>query len=206
MKWFFNWVKNSKEWMEKFADKPNAMIWLFILSFAESSFFPIPPDVLLIAIAVSFPKKALKAALWCTAGSVLGGIAGYYIGYYFMDVVGMPILEFYGKPDAMNVFAAKYKEYGQGMLLISAFTPIPFKLFTITSGATNFLDPETMKLGVFIITSAVGRAARFFLVAGILRIWGPRMKPWIDKNLELLTIAFTILLVGGFVVYKFLLH
>lgn len=203
---FFSWAKKLKLWMESFADKPNAMYWLFLISFAESSFFPIPPDVLLIAIAVSFPKKALQAAIWCTLGSVLGGIAGYYLGYYFMPTIGMPILEFYGKPEAMQIFAAKYDEYGQMFLLTAAFTPIPFKLFTLTSGAANFADPEVMKIGVFTITSAVGRAARFFLVAGILRIFGPSIKPWIDKNFEKLTIAFTILLIGGFVVYKYLLH
>jgi membrane protein YqaA with SNARE-associated domain len=203
---FFIWIKNLKIWMESFADKPNAMLWLFLLSFAESSFFPIPPDVLLIAIAVSFPKKALKAAFWCTLGSVFGGIAGYYLGYYFMPTIGMPILEFYGKPEAMQIFAEKYDEYGQMLLLTAAFTPIPFKLFTLTSGATNFANPEVMQIGVFTLTSAVGRAARFFLVAGILRIFGPTIKPWIDRNFEKLTIIFTILLIGGFVAYKYLLH
>ncbi|MDC1069050.1 VTT domain-containing protein [Candidatus Kapabacteria bacterium] len=206
MKILFEWARNLKLWMESFADKPNAMYWLFLLSFAESSFFPIPPDILLIAIAVTFPKKALQAAFWCTLGSVLGGIAGYYLGYYFMPTLGMPILEFYGKPEAMEIFASKYDEYGQGMLLLAAFTPIPFKLFTLASGATNYANPEVMQIGVFTITSAIGRAARFFLVAGIIRIWGPPMKPWIDKNFEKLTIAFTLLLIGGFVIYKYLLH
>lgn len=206
MKKLFAWAHRLKLWMESFADKPNSMIWLFFLSFAESSFFPIPPDVLLIAIAVSFPKKALKAAFWCTLGSVFGGIAGYYIGYYFMPTIGMPILEFYGKPEAMQIFAEKYDEWGQGLLLTAAFTPIPFKLFTLASGATNYANPEVMQIGVFTITSAIGRAGRFFLVAGILRIWGPRMKPWIDKHFEKLTLIFGILLIGGFVIYKYLLH
>lgn len=192
------WLRHSKVWMEKFADKPHSMWWLFILSFAESSFFPIPPDILLIAIAVSNPKKALPAALWCSLGSVLGGIFGYAIGYYFMDQIGNPIVEFYGKQDAMANFLKLYKEYGVAFLASAAFTPIPYKISTIVSGAAN------MDLLTFIGVSSIGRAARFFLVGGLIYIYGPQIKNFIEKYFDKLSLIFLVLLVGGFVAIKFL--
>jgi membrane protein YqaA with SNARE-associated domain len=192
-------MRRLKDWMEEFAEKPNAMWWLFILSFAESSFFPIPPDVLLIAIAISNPKKAFPAAIWCTAGSVLGGIFGYGIGYYFMDMIGNPIIAFYGKEDAMASFLALYREWGVMFLAGAAFTPIPYKIATISSGAAD------MNLLTFISVSALGRAGRFFLVGGLIYSFGPKIKESIDKYFDKLSIIFLILLIAGFVAIKFLL-
>lgn len=192
-------LRRLTDWMESFADKPHAMSALFILSFMESSFFPIPPDVLLIAIAISNPKKALRAAFWCSLGSVLGGIFGYYIGAVLMDSIGNPILEFYGKEDAMADFITLYKEYGVLFLAGAAFSPIPYKVATITSGAAN------MDLLTFIGVSSVGRAARFFLVAFLLYKFGAPIKAFIDKYFDLISIGFLVLLVGGFVAIKFLL-
>ncbi len=192
-------MRSLKDWMEEFAQKPHAMWWLFILSFAESSFFPIPPDVLLIAIAISNPKKAFQAALWCTAGSVLGGVFGYGIGYFFMDIIGNPIVAFYGKEDAMASFLVLYQEWGIMFLAGAAFSPIPYKIATIVSGAAE------MSLWTFISVSSLGRAGRFFLVAGLIYVSGPKIKENIDKYFDKLSIAFLILLIGGFVAIKFLL-
>ncbi len=194
-----DWLRSLKEWMEKFAEKPHSLWWLFILSFAESSFFPIPPDVLLIAIAVSNPKKAIPAAIYCTLGSVLGGLFGYAIGFYFMEAIGNPIVDFYGKQDAMEKFLIMYKEYGALFLAGAAFTPIPYKISTIVSGAAS------MDLIEFILISSIGRAARFFLVGGMIYIYGPQIKNFIEKYFDKLSIIFLILLVGGFIAVKFVI-
>ena len=186
-------------WMESFADKPHAMSALFILSFAESSFFPIPPDVLLIAIAISNPKRAFRAAFWCSLGSVLGGVFGYYIGAVLMDTIGDPILQFYGKENAMADFIELYKEWGTLFLAGAAFSPIPYKVATITSGAAN------MDLFTFITVSSIGRAARFFLVAGLLYKFGKPIKAFIEKYFDIISVAFLVLLVGGFIAIKYLL-
>lgn len=193
------WLRHSKEWMEKFAEKPHSMWWLFFLSMAESSFFPIPPDILLIAIAVSNPKKALPAALWCTLGSIIGGVIGYGIGFYFMDQIGNPIVDFYGKQEAMANFLKLYEEYGVAFLASAAFTPIPYKISTIVSGAAN------MDLMTFIGVSSLGRAGRFFLVGGLIYIFGPQIKSFIEKYFDKLSLIFLVLLVGGFVAIKFVL-
>ena len=192
-------LRRLTNWMESFADKPHAMSALFILSFMESSFFPLPPDILLIAIAISSPKKALRAAFWCSLGSVLGGVFGYYIGAVLMDSIGNPILQFYGKEDAMADFIVLYKEYGVLFLAGAAFSPIPYKVATITSGAAN------MDLFTFITVSSVGRAARFFLVAILLFKYGAPIKAFIEKYFDLISIGFLVLLIGGFVAVKFLL-
>lgn len=184
--------------MESFADKPYAMASLFILAFAESSFFPIPPDVLLIAIAVASPKVSFKAALWCSIGSVFGGVLGYYIGWGLMETVGNSIVQFYNGQDAWAIFIKKYEEYGGWFLAIAAFTPIPYKISTIASGAAN------MNLFTFIIISSIGRAARFFLVGGLIYFVGPKVKVYIDKYFDKLSIAFVILLIGGFVLAKYI--
>ena len=196
---FTAWLRRMTDWMESFADKPHAMLALFVLSFMESSFFPIPPDVLLIAIAISNPKRAFKAALWCSVGSVLGGIFGYYIGAVLMDSIGNPILQFYGKEDAMADFVKLYEEWGTLFLAGAAFSPIPYKVATIASGAAN------MDLTTFITVSSIGRAARFFLVAGLLFKYGAPIKAFIEKYFDIISIAFLILLVGGFVAVKYML-
>ncbi len=193
------WLRHSKQWMENFANKPNSMWWLFFLSMIESSFFPIPPDILLIAIAVLNPKKALTAALWCSAGSVIGAIVGYGIGYFLMDVVGGPIIAFYGAESAMEQFLKMYDIYGVSFLAMAAFTPVPFKVATIVSGAAH------MNLYTFILVSAIGRSARFFIVAGLIYKFGPQIKDFIEKYFDKLSLAFLVLLIGGFVAVKFLM-
>ena len=191
-------LKKLYEWVLKWADTPYGGWALFILAFSESSFFPIPPDILLIALAVGKPKKALKFALICSVGSVLGGIAGYLIGWQFMAVVGHKIIAFYGLTEKVATIASLYNQYNAWAVGIAGFTPIPYKVFTITAGAfrINFL--------IFLLASTVSRSARFFLVGGLIYVFGPRIQIFIDKYFNLLAIAFTVLLVASFFLIKVL--
>ncbi len=191
-------LKKLYEWVLKWADTPYGGWALFILAFSESSFFPIPPDILLIALAVGKPKKALKFALICSIGSVLGGIAGYLIGWQFMAVVGHKIIAFYGLTEKVATIASLYNQYNAWAVGIAGFTPIPYKVFTITAGAfrINFL--------IFLLASTVSRSARFFLVGGLIFIFGPRIQVFIDKYFNLLAIVFTVLLVASFFLIKVL--
>jgi membrane protein YqaA with SNARE-associated domain len=185
--------------MESFADKPFAMTSLFLLAFAESSFFPIPPDILLIAIAVLYPKKSFYAALWCSIGSVFGGVLGYFIGWGLLETVGKTIIELYQAQNAWNEFLRYYNEYGEIFLAVAAFSPIPYKVATISAGATQ------MNIITFILISSIGRAGRFFLVAAIIYFFGPSVRIYIDKYFDKLSIAFVILLVAGFLIIKYLI-
>lgn len=189
-------LKNLYKWVLKWADTPYGAWALFILAFSESSFFPIPPDVLLIALAVGKPKKALKFAVICSVGSVLGGILGYLIGWQFMAVVGHKIIAFYGLTEKVATIASLYNQYNAWAVGIAGFTPIPYKVFTITAGAfrINFL--------IFLLASTVSRSARFFLVGGLIFMFGPRIQVFIDKYFNLLAIAFTVLLVASFFLIK----
>ena len=194
------WLYKAKEWTESFADKPHAFFALFLIAFAESSFFPIPPDVLLIAIAVTVPKKSFKAAAWCSIGSVLGGILGYYIGYYLLETVGYTIIDVLGIQDKWASAVTTFQgDVGMWTLLGAAFSPIPYKLATIAAGATH------MDLTYFIIISSLGRAARFFIVGSLFYFMGAKAKEYIDKYFERFTILFVILLIGGFIGFKYLL-
>jgi membrane protein YqaA with SNARE-associated domain len=191
--------KRLYKWVLKWADTPYGSWALFILAFSESSFFPIPPDVLLIALAVGNPQKALKFALICSVGSILGGIVGYLIGWQFMAVVGHKIVAFYGLTDKVAYIASLYNQYDAWAVGIAGFTPIPYKVFTITAGAfrINFL--------IFLLASAVSRSARFFLVGGLIYKFGPTIQVFIDKYFNILAVAFTVLLVGSFFLIKVLL-
>ena len=190
--------KNLYKWVLTWADTPYGGWALFILAFSESSFFPIPPDVLLIALAVGKPKKALKFALICSIGSVLGGILGYLIGWQFMAVVGHKIIAFYGLTEKVATIASLYNQYNAWAVGIAGFTPIPYKVFTITAGAfrIHFL--------IFLMASMVSRSARFFLVGLLIFIYGPRIQTFIDRYFNLLAIAFTVLLVASFFLIKLL--
>jgi membrane protein YqaA with SNARE-associated domain len=183
-------------WVLHWAETPYGTWALFLLAFCESSFFPIPPDVLLIALAVSIPKKSFKYALVCTAGSLMGGCLGYLIGWQFMVSVGEKIIQFYGLTHKMQYIKDIYMQYDAWAIGIAGFTPIPYKVFTISAGAFD------INFKVFIIASAVSRAARFFLVGGLIYIFGPKIKAFIDKYLNVLAIAFVVLLVAGFALIK----
>jgi membrane protein YqaA with SNARE-associated domain len=187
-------------WVIYWAETPYGTWALFLLAFCESSFFPIPPDVLLIALAVAVPKKSLKYALVCSAGSVLGGCFGYLIGWHFMASIGSPIVAFYGLGAKVEYIGALYKKYDAWAVGIAGFTPIPYKVFTIAAGVFK------INFSVFVLTSLVSRSARFFIVGGLIYLFGAKIQGFIDKYFNILAVAFTVLLVLGFVVIKYLLH
>jgi membrane protein YqaA with SNARE-associated domain len=189
-------IKKLYDWVLHWAETRYAIPALFLLAFSESSFFPIPPDVLLITLAISIPKKSFKYALICAVGSVLGGILGYGIGLHGYETVGRPIVEFYHGQDIMNAIKLKYDQHGFLGILIAAITPIPYKVFTIASGVFKF------DFWLFMIASILGRSARFFVVAGLIWKFGPSIREFIDKYFNLLSYAFIILLIGGFILIK----
>ncbi len=189
-----------KEWVESFAHKPSAGIALFIFSFIESSFFPIPPDALLIILAISYPRRSFYYAMICTIGSVMGAYLGYLIGYLFYDTIGIKIIQFYGVENQINYVLNKYQENGFIAIVTAGFTPIPYKVFTILAGFNKTIDLVTLT-----VASLIGRAGRFFLVAGLIYFIGPDVKSFIDKYLDKLTLAFMLLLIVGFIVLKYLI-
>ena len=191
-------MRGLKAWVEGFAEKPGAGWALFVIAFAESSFFPIPPDVLLIALAMSVPAKSFRYALVCSLGSVLGGMFGYLIGLEFYDLVGRKIIEFYSLQEQYAAVKILYDQNAFLAIAIAGFTPIPYKVFTIAAGAFQ------VSFATLVYASTVSRPARFYLVAALFFFFGARIKPLIDKYFEALTLAFVILLVAGFVVVKYL--
>lgn len=190
-------VRRLYDWTLSWADRPGGPAALFGVSFAESSFFPIPPDVLLMALALGRPKRALWFALICTTGSILGAIAGYWIGLVLFEQVGRPVLEFYGAMDKYYTVGELYRQNLVVALGTAAFTPIPFKVFTIAAGSFE------IPLLPFVVISAVGRAGRFFAVATLIRFFGPPIKAFIDRYFNLLSFVFVALLVGGFIVVRY---
>lgn len=193
-------IKKMKVWVEGFAEHPQAGLILFLLAFMESSFFPIPPDVLLIALAATIPTKSFKYALYCTLGSFFGGLAGYAMGHYAWEVLSPLFFNYIPgfHEDKWLQVKELYDENAVIALLTAAFTPIPFKIFTVSSGV--FETPLT----TFATFSLIGRAARFFLVASLFYFFGKQIKSFIDKYFEILTIGFTVLLILGFISMKWL--
>jgi len=194
------WLKRLYHWVLHWADTPYGVAALFLLAFAESSFFPIPPDVLLIALALAKPRKSLWFAAVCSAGSVLGGMAGYAIGYFFRTTVGDPIIRFYHLEEAFRRVEQLYRDNAFAAVFTAAFTPIPYKVFTIAGGICAIGFWQDLVLG-----SLIGRSARFFLVALLFFFFGPPIKRLIDRYFEWLTLLFAVLLIGGFAAIK-LLH
>ena len=190
-------IKKLYDWVLHWAETPYAVPALFLLSFSESSFFPVPPDVLLIALAISIPQKSFKYAAICSVASVLGGILGYYIGVYGYEAVGKPIVDFYHGQETMDKVNMWYEQYGFWGILTAAITPIPYKVFTIASGVFKF------DFLSFLSASIIGRSFRFFVVAGLIWKFGPVIKKFIDKYFNLLSFAFIVLLVGGFILIKY---
>jgi membrane protein YqaA with SNARE-associated domain len=190
-------LKKLYDWVLHWAYTPYAVPALFLLAFTESSFFPIPPDVLLISLALAVPKKSFLYAAICTAGSVFGGMFGYLIGLELIETVGFPILNFYGVMDKYEYIRTLYVQYDAWAVGIAGFTPIPYKVFTIAAGAFKIDFP------VFVLASTVGRAGRFFLVALLIYHFGPSIKGFIDRYFNVLTIAFLVLLVLGFILIKY---
>jgi membrane protein YqaA with SNARE-associated domain len=180
------------------AASPRAEWWLAIIAFAESSFFPVPPDALLIPMALARPRDAWRFAAICTVASVAGGALGYLIGYAVFDQFAKPVLDFYGYGDRFAAFQALYAQYGLWVILIKGLTPIPYKIVTIASGAAKF------DFLVFMAASLVTRGARFFLLAALLRAFGAPVREFIERRLTLVTSAVAAGILGGFLLLRFL--
>jgi len=191
-------MKKLYDWVLSWAHTPYGIWALFILAFSESSFFPIPPDVLLIALCVSIPKRSFYFALVCSAGSVLGGLLGYLIGYSFMSTVGMPIIEFYDLTSQFQRLQTVYTDYDAWAIAIAGFTPIPYKVFTITAGAFH------INLFVFTVASLLSRSARFFIISALIYFFGEKIQEFIEKYFNFLSIVFVVALIGGFILMKFI--
>ena len=170
--------------------------WLALVSFAESSVFPIPPDVLLVPMVLARPERAWRLALICTASSVVGGLLGYFIGYALYDQVAAPLIRFYHYEAAAQNFIDRFNEWGLWVILIKGLTPIPYKIVTITSGLTHF------NLALFVVASAVTRGLRFFVVAALLKRYGRPVQQWIEQRLTLVTSLVALSILGGFLVLR----
>jgi membrane protein YqaA with SNARE-associated domain len=191
-------TKRAYDWMLRIARHEKAGPALFGISFLESSVFPIPPDVMLIPMILARPDRAWLYAAICTAGSVLGGMAGYANGYYLYETLGQWVISTYGLAQQFEAYRAAYNEWGLWIILIKGATPIPYKIVTIASGAAAF------NFWVFLAASLVTRGVRFFLVAALLFWFGAPIRDFIERRLTLVTTGFVVLVVGGFVAVKYL--
>lgn len=191
-------MRRLYDWIMGLATSDRAPSALFWVSFVESSFFPIPPDVMLIPMIIAQRLKAWWYATIATIGSVIGGAFGYAIGFFAFESIGKPILEFYGKAEGFAEFTQWFNEWGVWILIAKGWTPFPYKVLTITAGVTHMPFLE------FMLASVVARAMRFYLVAGLLYFFGEPIRDFIEKQLTLVTTVFVVLLVGGFVAVKYL--
>ena len=192
------WIRKVYDWTLAWAESAYASVALFFFAFIEASFFIIPPDLLLMALCAGKPKKSFWFATICALGSLVGGAIGYVIGLFLMDTAGVLILDTLHLHEAFKVVQVKYDENAALAIFAAAFTPIPYKVFTIAAGAFG------ISFTIFILASAVGRSARFFLVAAAIYWWGPSVKAQIDKHFNLFTILFTIALFAGFATLRML--
>lgn len=186
------------DYIMSLAQHPRAAWALAAISFIESSVFPIPPDVMLIPMVIAKKAKAWAYAAICTVSSVIGGMAGYAIGFYLFDALGKPLLDFYGYGEKFTDFASQYNDYGAWIVFIAGITPFPYKVITIASGVTQ------LNILIFMISSVLARGLRFYIVAALLYWFGPPIRDFIERRLGLVTLIFVILLIGGFVVIKYL--
>jgi membrane protein YqaA with SNARE-associated domain len=192
-------LRRLYDWVMSLAKGRHAPWALGTISFAESSFFPIPPDVMLIPMVIANRKAWWRLALICTVTSVIGALLGYAIGALLFETIGKPILDFYHAQHSFERLAEWYHQWGAFGVLIGAVTPVPYKVLTIFSGSVGFSLP------MFILVSIIGRGLRFFLVAGLLYFFGEPIRTFIEKRLGLMFLLFCVLLIGGFIAVKFLL-
>ena len=195
-----NIVRRLYDWVLHWADTKYGTPALATLSFAESSFFPVPPDVLLIALDMGKPKKSFYYALICSIASVLGGILGYYIGHGLWELLSAFFFTYIPgfTPEIFEKVQGMYNEYGFAAVLIAGFTPIPYKVFTIASGVFGMTFP------LFVLASVISRSARFFIVSAMIYFFGEPIKKFIDKYFNLLSAAFVVLIILGFIGIKYL--
>jgi membrane protein YqaA with SNARE-associated domain len=192
-------LRRLYDWTMGLASRPNALLALGAVSFAESSFFPIPPDAMIVPMVLARPDRAWRIALVATIASVLGGILGYAIGYYLFETLGQSLIQFYGYQDKFEAFKQAYNQWGLWIILIKGLTPIPYKLVTIASGAAAFDFP------VFLLASIVTRGLRFFIVAALLRRFGEPIRDFVERRLTLVATAFLLILVGGFLIVRYVI-
>ena len=192
-------LRRLYDWTMGLAGHRHATPALAAVSFVESSVFPIPPDIVLIPMVLADRAKAFRIALICTIASVLGGMLGYAIGVFLFEEIGRPMLEFYGYGPKVAEFQGKYNDWGAWAVFIAGVTPFPYKVITILSGVTS------LDLLVFVVASVAARGLRFFIVAALLWKFGEPIRDFIEKYLGLLFVAFCVLLIGGFVLVKFLI-
>ena len=181
------------------ARSPNAERALFAVSFAESSFFPLPPDLMLGPMAAAAPERWVRYALTCTVASVLGGLLGYAIGMFLFDSVGAWLVDLYGYQDKMEALRRQYAEYGAWIILIKGATPIPYKLITIASGIFHY------PFAMFVLLSVITRAARFYILAVLIYLFGEPIRNFVEKRLEWVMMGVAIAVVAGFVIAHYLL-
>ena len=184
-------------WMMRMATHEKAPHALFAVAFVESSVFPIPPDVMLIPMILADRARAWVYATICLIGSVLGGVAGYAIGYYLFEYIGEPILNLYGHTQKYEQTRVLFDAWGPWILIAKGWTPFPYKVLTIAAGVFK------MAIVPFVLASVIARAMRFYLVAGLLFWFGEPIRDFIERRLSLITTAFVVLLVGGFVAARF---
>jgi Predicted membrane protein len=191
-------IRSLYDWTISLGQTRYALWALAIVAFLESSVFPIPPDVLMIPMILAAPHRAFIIAGLCTAASVLGGLAGYWIGFAAYDEIGRPILESLGKSDSMEAFNERFNDFGFWPVLVAGVTPFPYKVITIMSGWTG------LPLATFVVTSIIARGLRFFLVATLLWYYGEPIRAFIERRLGLVFVAFVLLLAAGFAVVAYL--
>ncbi|MFW2543971.1 YqaA family protein [Primorskyibacter sp. 2E107] len=191
-------LRGLYDWTMAKAEHPKALWFLAFIAFIESSVFPIPPDIILIPMILAAPRKAWLYAGVATLFSVLGGMLGYAIGFFFFETIGQPLLSAMGKADAMAEFNTRFNGVGFWAVLIAGITPFPYKVITIMSGWT------AMPLATFVTTSIIARALRFFLIAALLRKFGAPIRDFIERYLGLVFIAFVVVLLGGFFLVRYL--
>jgi membrane protein YqaA with SNARE-associated domain len=191
-------LRKLYNWTMQFASGPNALLALILVSFAESSFFPIPPDILLVPMILAARDKAFKIAAWCTIASVAGGMLGYWIGASLYGTVGQWIIDFYGMGDKVESFRHAYQHYGAWIILLKGLTPIPYKLVAIASGFSgyNFLE--------FVVLSLITRGVRFAIEGWLLAHYGEPVRNFIEKRLELVFTASAAVVIFGLVVVKYI--
>ena len=187
-------LRRLYDWTMALAARPRAEWALAGVAFAESSFFPIPPDALLIPMVLARPDRGWTIAFICTASSVVGGMFGYAIGYFLYETLGKWLIDLYGMAQGYEEFKLAYAKWGLWIILIKGLTPIPYKLVTIASGAAQF------DFVVFVLASIATRGVRFYVEVGLLKLFGPAIRTFVEKYLTLVTTAFLVVLVGGFIV------
>lgn len=196
------WIRRLYDWVLSWADGPHGMAALMVLSFAEASFFPVPPDVLLVALCIGQRRKAFWFALACSVASVGGGVLGYALGWGAWAAIDQILYNYVPgfTPEVFEQVSGLYERWNFWVVFVAAFTPIPYKVITIAAGVCSINFP------MFMIASTVGRSARFLLVAGLLYKFGEPIKGFIDRWFNILVIVFVVLLLGGFALLKMVGH